>query len=334
MPEARPEIAVFGAGSWGTALAIAWSRGGREVALWGRSRDKVEVMARERRHPRLNGAALPPSLRPVWKAEEALAAPLWISCLPVQATPAVWAELRAHAPALPDLLLHSSKGILEDGHRTLSQALEPMLGLKVGVLSGPTFADEVAKGLPSAIVLALPGSVDPARATELQHQLASERLRIYLSQDVLGAELCGALKNVLAIAAGLVEGLGLGHNARAAMITRGLAEMARLVAALGGSPETVMGLAGMGDLMLTATGPQSRNRRLGAELSRGVGLQAALDSLGGQVAEGVFSTEAALALGASCGVELPITEAVDRLLKGEAPQAAVERLMKRSLKSE
>ncbi|HJU84655.1 MAG TPA: NAD(P)H-dependent glycerol-3-phosphate dehydrogenase [Holophagaceae bacterium] len=333
MPEA-PQIAVFGAGSWGTALAIAWSRHGTPVALWGRSREKIEAMAETRRHPRLNGSELPPALRPVWRAEEALSAPLWVSCLPVQATPLVWAELRHHATALPDLLLHSSKGILEAGHRTLSQALGPQLGVPVGVLSGPTFADEVARALPSAIVLALPASVDPERATMLQHDLATERLRVYLSRDVLGAELCGALKNILAIAAGLVEGLGLGHNARAAMITRGLAEMARLVAALGGAPETVMGLAGMGDLMLTATGPQSRNRRLGAELAKGVGLEAAIESLGGQVAEGVFSTEAALALGRSCGVELPITEAVDRLLKGDAPQTAVERLMRRSLKSE
>ncbi len=330
----RPEIAIFGAGSWGSALAVAWSRGGMPVALWGRSRDKIEAMAESRRHPRLNSTELPPSLRPVWNAEEALKAPVWISCLPVQATPQAWGELRRQAPAMPELLIHSSKGILEAGHLTLSQALGPQLGLQVGVLSGPTFADEVAKGLPSAIVLALPDGVDSGRATALQHALATERLRVYLSQDVLGAELCGALKNVLAIAAGLVEGLGLGHNARAAMITRGLAEMARLVAALGGSPETVMGLAGMGDLMLTATGPQSRNRRLGAELAKGVGLEAAMASLGGQVAEGVFSTEAALALGASCGVELPITESVDRLLKGDSPQSAVERLMRRSLKSE
>ncbi|HJW08384.1 MAG TPA: NAD(P)H-dependent glycerol-3-phosphate dehydrogenase [Holophagaceae bacterium] len=334
MAEPQPRIAVFGAGSWGTALAVAWARHGAEVALWGRSRDKIEAMAQSRRHPRLNGAELPPSLRPVWQAEEALAAPLWISCLPVQASPLVWAELRHHAPVLPDLLIHSSKGILEAGHQTLSQSLGPQLGLQVGVLSGPTFADEVARGLPSAIVLALPESLGAERAKALQHTLATERLRVYLSHDVLGAELCGALKNVLAIAAGLVEGLGLGHNARAAMITRGLAEMARLVAALGGSPETVMGLAGMGDLMLTATGPQSRNRRLGAELANGVGLERAMASLGGQIAEGVFSTEAALALGKSCGVELPITEAVDRLLKGDSPQHAVERLMRRSLKSE
>jgi glycerol-3-phosphate dehydrogenase (NAD(P)+) len=334
MPETRPDIAVFGAGSWGTALACAWARHGAQVALWGRSADKIEALRATRRHPRLNGTELPERLHPTADADVALAAPLWISCLPTQASPAVWSEFRRRAAAMPDLLIHSSKGILEAGHLSLSQALGPVLGLPVGVLSGPTFADEVARGLPSAIVLALPPAVGAARARELQHALATERLRIYLSQDVLGAELCGALKNVLAIAAGLVEGLGLGHNARAALITRGLAEMARLVAALGGAPETVMGLAGMGDLMLTATGPQSRNRRLGAELSRGVGLEAAVASLGGQVVEGVFTTEAALALGRSAGVELPITEAVARLLKGDSPEEAVEQLMRRSLKSE
>lgn len=336
MPSAGPDLdlAVFGAGSWGTALACAWSRTGLKVALWGRSGDKLAAMAATRRHPRLGDTELPATLRPTSDAEEALAAPLWISCLPTQATPAVWAELRPRARRAPDLLVHSSKGILDAGHRTLSQALEPQLGMPVGALSGPTFADEVARGLPSAIVLALPPSVDAERARALQHALATERLRVYLSQDVLGAELCGALKNVLAIAAGLVEGLGLGHNARAALITRGLAEMARLVAALGCAPETVMGLAGMGDLMLTATGPQSRNRRLGAELAKGLDLEAAVASLGGQVVEGVFTTKAALALGREAGLELPITEAVDRLLQGEEAQVAVERLMRRSLKSE
>ncbi|HET8715732.1 MAG TPA: NAD(P)H-dependent glycerol-3-phosphate dehydrogenase [Holophagaceae bacterium] len=336
MSEAPPDfdLAVFGAGTWGTALACAWGLGGHRVALWGRGPEKMAELARTRKHPRLSASELPEGVTPLSDPARALAAPCWVSCLPVQATPGVWRDLAAAAPRKPGLLLHSSKGLLQEGHLTLSQALGPQLGLEVGALSGPTFADEVAKGQPSAIVLALPEVITDEAARDLQHFLATERLRVYRSRDVVGAELCGALKNVLAIAAGLVEGLGLGHNARAALITRGLAEMGRLVEALGGQRETVMGLAGMGDLMLTAVGPQSRNRRLGAELAKGVGLEAALASLGGQVAEGVSTTLAALALAEGAGVELPITEAVAGLLKGEDPRSAVDGLMRRSLKEE
>lgn len=334
----RPEIAVFGAGVWGSALAVNWARSGKRVALWGHTPAKMADMAATRRHPRLNGVELPEGLHPVSDPAEAFPAPVWVSCMTTQSSPEAWAALKGQADASgagwPDVLLHSSKGILARTHQRLSEALEPLLGLPVGVMSGPTFADEVAQGLPSALVMALPMAVSDARAVELQHVLATERLRVYLSRDVAGAELCGALKNVLAIAAGLVEELGLGHNARAALITRGLAEMARLVEARGGRPETVMGLAGMGDLMLTATGPQSRNRRLGAALAKGLTLAEAIDTLGGQVAEGVPTTRAALDLGKEAGVDLPITEAVARLLDGDSPASAVDRLMNRNLKRE
>ena len=329
-----PDLGIFGAGSWGTALAIAWSRAGHQVALWGRTPEKMKALATSRRHPRLGDVELPATLHPVVHPEEAFEAALWISVLPTQASPIVWQDFLARTPKRPELVLHSSKGILAAGHQCLSQALEPLFGLPVGVLSGPTFADEVSQGLPSAIVLALPGTVSDHRAKELQHQLATERLRIYLSRDVQGAELCGALKNVLAIAAGLVEGLGLGHNARAALITRGLAEMSRLVAACGGKAETMMGLAGMGDLLLTATGPQSRNRRLGAYLAEGKSLREATDLIGGQIIEGVTTTSAALALAKAAGVELPIAQEVAKLLAGEEPHAAVARLMNRSLRTE
>ncbi|MBL0209389.1 MAG: NAD(P)-dependent glycerol-3-phosphate dehydrogenase [Holophagaceae bacterium] len=334
----RPDIAVFGAGVWGTALAIAWARAGHQVALWGHTPSKMEALVTTRRHPRLNGIELPQNLHPMSDPAEAFTARLWISSIATQASPAAWAALRAQAPdwgaQAPDLLLHTSKGILAQGHQRLAEALEPLLDRPVGVLSGPTFADEVARNLPSAMVMALPMSVSEARAVALQHELATEHLRIYLSRDVVGVELCGALKNVLAIAAGLVENLGLGHNARAALITRGLAEISRLVAAMGGGPDTVMGLAGMGDLLLTATGPQSRNRRLGAYLAEGRTLEEAQDLMGGQVMEGASTTKAALALGRQWGVELPIAEEVARLLDGANPREAVGRLMNRSLKSE
>lgn len=328
------DLGILGAGTWGTALACAWARAGKQVALWGHTPEKIRDLAATRRHPRLSGVELPEGVRPVEDPAAALAAPLWISCLPVQASLEAWEMLLPQAPGRPEVLLHSSKGLRSGTHQTLSQALGSGLGLPVGTLSGPTFADEVAKGLPAALVLAVPEAVPEARARELQHLLATDRLRVYLSRDVLGAELCGALKNVLAIAAGLVEQLGLGHNARAALITRGLAEMARIVEARGGRSETVMGLAGMGDLMLTATGPQSRNRRLGAALAQGLSLADAIATLGGQVAEGVPTTRAALDLGREAGVDLPITEAVADLLEGLDPHAAVGRLMGRSLKSE
>jgi glycerol-3-phosphate dehydrogenase (NAD(P)+) len=246
----------------------------------------------------------------------------------------VWTDLTGRTGLRPELLIHVSKGILQGTHQRVSEALEPILGVPVGVLSGPTFADEVARNLPSAILLALPPAVDDERAGQLQALVATPNLRVYLSRDVVGVEMCGALKNILAIAAGLVEALGLGNNARAALITRGLAEMSRLVEVRGGRVETVMGLAGMGDLLLTATGSQSRNRTFGFMLGQGMSAEAATAALGNQVVEGVFTTEAALGLAQELGVDMPITQEVDRLLKGADPRQSVNRLMLRSLKQE
>ncbi len=333
MPK-HPDIGIFGAGAWGTALAMVWGREGVQVALWGSPPEAIQELALTRCHPRLPQAELPASVRPVTNPTEALAAPIWVSALPTQVTSEVWASLNPLAKRRPELLIHVSKGILLDSHQRLSETLEPLLRVPVGVLSGPTFADEVALNLPAALVLALPMSIEGERAKQLQTLLATPRLRIYLSRDVTGVELCGAFKNVLAIAAGLVESLGLGHNAKAALMTRGLAEMARLVEQLGGRPETVTGLAGMGDLLLTATGPQSRNRRFGALVGAGWSPKAAAASMGEQVVEGVATTDAALALAKSVGVELPITKVISRLLQGEDPHAAVAHLMARSLKSE
>jgi len=331
----RPDLAVFGSGAWGTALAMAWAREGANVALWGQPAEAVEELARTGRHPRLPGAELPPTVLPVVSPAEAFGAPIWISAIPTQFSPEAWAKLKGQAQGIkPELMIHASKGILQENHQRLSQVLGPLMDLPIGVLSGPTFADEVARNLPTTIVLALPESIADERARQLQALLATQRLRVYLSRDIIGVELCGALKNVLAIAAGLVESLELGHNAKAALMTRGLSEMARLVEKLGGRAETVTGLAGMGDLFLTATGPQSRNRRFGAMVGAGHSPKAATSSMGEQVVEGVFTTDAALALARSVGVELPITEEVSRLLQGADPLEAVSRLMKRSLKTE
>ncbi len=330
----KPDIAIFGAGAWGTALAIAWARQGATVDLWGHPPSLVETLATTRRHPSLADIEIPSGVRPIQDPEDGFRAGLWVTALPTQVNPTVWADLAGRTTARPELLISVSKGILQGTFRRVSETLEPVLGVPVGVLSGPTFADEVSRSLPSAIVLALPPAVPDDRAQELQALLATPSLRVYLSRDVPGVELCGAFKNVLAIAAGLVESLGLGNNARAALVTRGLAEMARLVEALGGSRDTLMGLAGLGDLVLTATGPQSRNRTFGALVGKGMSPEAAAASLGNQVVEGVFTAEAALGLAASLGVELPITQEVVRLLQGADPRESVNRLMQRSLKAE
>jgi glycerol-3-phosphate dehydrogenase (NAD(P)+) len=330
----KADIAVFGAGAWGTALAITWARQGARVALWGHSPALVDTLARGRRHPALGEVELPPGVRPLGNPDQAFAATLWISALPTQANPAVWAGLATRTAVRPELLIHGSKGILQGSHKRVTEVLEPLLQVPVGVLSGPSFADEVARERPTAIILALPAPVPDARARQWQALLAAPNLRIYLNRDVPGVELCGAFKNILAIAAGLVEALGLGNNARAALITRGLAEMSRLVDLLGGRPETVMGLAGMGDLLLTATGAQSRNRRFGFMLGQGMTPEAAARAIGDQVVEGAFTTEAALGLAKEHGLELPITQEVGRLLQGADPRESVRRLMQRSLKEE
>lgn len=331
---AKADIGVFGSGAWGTALAMTWARKGAQVALWGPFEEEMAQMAATRRHLRLKDVEFPAGLQTSDDPTDAFEAPLWISAMPTQVTPEAWRGLLPRTSQRPELVVHVSKGILQSTHQTLSQALAGVFDVPVGALSGPSFADEVSLGVPTAIVLALPLTVSEERAKALQARLASEKLRIYLSRDVLGTELCGALKNVLAIAAGLVDGLGLGYNARAALITRGLAEMSRLVEVLGGQPATVMGLAGMGDLLLTATGPQSRNRTFGEKVGKGQSVEAARNALGGQVIEGMFTCEAALDLGREHGLELPIAAEVLRLLNGERPEEAVRRLMTRSLKSE
>jgi len=335
------DIVVFGSGAWGTALASVWARNGLKVILWAYPDDIGQELARTREHPRLPGGRLPDSLKVVTGFKEDFHAELWASALPTQISPTAWREMLGKTEARPKHFIHVSKGILAstDGAPpgslgTLSGALGPLIDLPVGALSGPTFADEVFVQKPSAIVLAMPRSIAQEEAFRTQSMLATPRLRVYLSRDVQGVELCGALKNILAIAGGLLDSLGLGLNARAAMLTRGLAEMARLVEKLGGQPETVMGLAGMGDLLLTATGPQSRNRAFGELLGKGSTPAEAFASMGEQVVEGAHTAKAALELAKAAGVEMPIAQEVVRLLDGEDPKAAVDNLMKRSLKAE
>jgi glycerol-3-phosphate dehydrogenase (NAD(P)+) len=328
------QIAIVGTGAWGTALAVHAANAGHDVRLLGRRGDVVERLQATRQHPALKGAPpIPERVRVTTDPAEAFpgaAAVLW--SVSVQATAAELARLKDVLPAVP--LVATSKGIEIGTRRRTTEIMTFVTGRTAGLaaLSGPTFAAEVARALPAAAVVASP---DPEASRFLQGLLSSPTLRLYRSKDVLGVEIAGAAKNVIAIAAGLVDGLRLGHNTRAAMLTRALAEIRRLGTQLGGDPETFYGLAGVGDLILTATGDLSRNRRVGLALASGKTLPEAIASLGGEVAEGVATAPALLELAAAAGVEMPISEMVRGILAGEtSPADAVRRLMTRSLKEE
>lgn len=324
-------ISVLGAGAWGTALA-AHLAARHAVRLWARDPAQASAIAISRSNARyLPGVVLPASLA-VDSALHATAADadLLIAATPVAGLRDLLSKLGEAGSATP--LLWLCKGFERDS-ALLPHEIVVQSGWRApcGALSGPSFAQEVAAGLPCALTLA---SADAAFAAQAAALLHGARLRVYRSDDVIGVEIGGAVKNVLAIAVGICDGLGLGQNARAALITRGLAELARLGVALGGRAETVMGLTGAGDLVLTATGDLSRNRRVGLELARGRRLPEIVASLG-HVAEGVHSARATLARARSCGADLPITAAVDAVLEGRlsAPEA-VERLLARDPRSE
>lgn len=326
------KLAILGAGAWGTALAISFI-GRHPCTLWGRDPATMGEM----RASRVNGRYLPNHLLPLQLAitadlHEAVAdAELAILAVPVAALRQTLQQLQHHHPKLP--LLWACKGFdPEDGylpHQIVAETVSA--GTLSGVLSGPSFAEEVAAGLPAAITLASP---HPAFARETARALHGHRLRLYSSTDLVGVEIAGALKNVIAIATGLSDQLGLGFNARAALITRGLAEIARLGVVLGGRSETFMGLSGLGDLVLTCTGPLSRNYRVGQGLGRGETLAEILEKLG-HVAEGVTSAASAAALARHHQVEMPITEAVQGVLAGAlTAHEAVEVLLSREPRSE
>ncbi len=329
------KIAIVGTGAWGTALALHGARAGLRVSLLGYRADIVEEIARSRAHPSLPGAEPLPSLvEPTMSPEEAFddaEAILWSVSVQWTASELTRLQtfLRGRTP-----VVSASKGIEIGTHRRTTQMMRDILGpdALVAVLSGPTFAVEVARGLPAAAVVACS---DAGVAARVQKGLASPTLRLYRSTDVVGVEISGATKNVVAIAAGIVDGLKLGQNTRAALLTRALAEIRRLGTRLGGLPETFSGLAGVGDLILTATGDLSRNRRVGLALASGRSVEDALSSLGGEVAEGVSTAGAIVELARSVDVEMPISETVAAILSGtSASREAVSRLMTRSLKEE
>jgi len=324
-------IAVLGAGAWGTALAIAFSRR-HEVTLWVRDRAQAAAMQAGRVNARyLPGCTLPDSLGIGSDFSVAGDSELNLVATPLAGLRATLRQLRAVAPAIP--VLWACKGLEASSQLLPHQIVAEELGRTVlcGALTGPSFAEEVARGLPTAITLA---AADGGFARSMAQALHNARLRIYANQDVVGAEVGGALKNVMAIAAGISDGMGFGLNARAALITRGLAEISRLGMALGGRMETFMGLAGMGDLILTCTGDLSRNRRVGLELAKGLSLEQILRELG-HTAEGVSSAREVALLAGRLGIEMPITQAVHSVLYEAVPASqAVEQLLSRDTRPE
>jgi glycerol-3-phosphate dehydrogenase (NAD(P)+) len=344
-PTTRVRVAVLGAGSWGTALA-ALASAQSDTLLWARNPQLARAIGQDRVNTHyLPDTRLPAALQVTDSLDDALAhvcpaggAPgLIILGVPVAGLAGLCtmlAGMLAHKPCSALSIVWTCKGFMPDGgqlpHEIAQTAFSSVQGVGLGVLSGPSFASEVAQGLPVALTIA---TTQPATAQAVVKALHGSNARIYSSGDVVGVEVGGALKNVMAIACGISDGLGLGTNARAALITRGLAEMQRLGLAMGGVAETFSGLTGLGDLVLTATGALSRNRQVGLAIAQGKTLDAIL--AGGMTAEGVRCARAALALGRKHHVDLPITEAVCQVLfEGLAPQAAVSGLLTRDAKPE
>lgn len=332
----RPQLTVLGAGSFGTCLAAVVGLTGEPVRLWGRDADTMATLARTRRHPnRLDGFELPANVLPTADLDEALACPMIIHAVPAQATRRFFGDIRDHLHPEARVLL-AAKGIERGTGLRLDEVLAEVMGpdwidSRLAALSGPTFAKELARGVPSAAVVA--ARSEPL-AIAFQQQLAAPFFRLYTSADLIGVEVAGAVKNVIAIAAGLSDGLGLGLNTRAAIITRGLAELTRFGVAQGADPATFSGLAGVGDLLLTATGDLSRNRTVGRRLGAGESVEAVLGSMD-EVAEGVTTTASTLERAQALGVDMPITTQVAAILfEGKDPSRAVFDLMTRTLKRE
>jgi glycerol-3-phosphate dehydrogenase (NAD(P)+) len=322
-------ITVLGAGAWGTALALALARRtGHHIVLWCHSPALAEQLSDHGENlPYLPGFTLPADILVTPDLPGAIfEADILLCVTPSQHLRGVIAHI---APLLTrnQIILSGSKGIEENSFLRMSQVIASITGNPIAVLSGPTFAQEVALGCPTALVAA---AHDPILAQTIQRDFSSPSLRVYTNDDIAGVELGGALKNVIALASGVVHGLNLGHNSAAALITRGIAEITRLAIACGGHRQTLSGLAGVGDLVLTCTGTLSRNRSVGIELGRGRRLPDILEGLHGKVAEGVSSTTAALGLAARYGVEMPITEQMNAILHDDKnPKDAIRELMSR-----
>ncbi len=360
------DIAVIGGGAWGTGLAIVLGRKGtHRVRLWAHETDVCESITQRHINERfLPGRLIPESVTATNDFANALDnAQIIVSVMPSQHCRALFERMR---PLIPPnaLIVSATKGLEEGSLFRMSEVIEQVLTsgntegrnsktgdaprladfarrgnaddrsshIPIGALSGPSFAQEVARGDPTAITIA---SQNSELLRTIQTEFSDPTFRVYTNSDVVGVELGGALKNIIAIAAGICDGLGLGHNSVAALITRGLAEMTRLTVACSGRPETMAGLAGLGDLVLTCTGGLSRNRSVGVELGRGRKLPEIISSMHGAVAEGVFTTTAAVGLAHARSIEMPITEQMHAILhEGKSPKEAIQKLMSRTSKSE
>jgi glycerol-3-phosphate dehydrogenase (NAD(P)+) len=332
------KIAIIGGGSWGTALALALARSSRKhrITLWAHSADVLEILSTRRVNEiYLPGFELPAEIEVTGNLERALVeADIVLGVMPSAHARGLYRAMRPHL-RLDSVFISATKGLELATHARISEVIADEMGLsspsRIAVLSGPSFALEVAAGDPTAVVLA---SSDARLASEVQEEFSGPRFRLYTNDDVTGTEIAAAVKNVIAIAAGICTGLKLGTNTMAALVTRGLAVMTRLAVALGGRRETLSGLAGVGDLILTATGELSRNRSVGIELGRGRELSEILGSTR-RVAEGVGSAAATLELARRAEVEMPITEQVHSVLTaGRVTRDAIRDLMERRLKQE
>ena len=332
------QIAVIGAGAWGTGIAIVLGRKGtHRVRLWAHETAVCDsINTRRLNETFLPGRHIPESVTAGNDLASVLdGAQIVVSVMPSQHCRGLFERMRPWLQAHM-LVVSATKGLEESSLQRMTEVIAQVLqrngGAAIGALSGPSFAQEVARGDPTAITIA---SQDPALLRTVQQEFSDPSFRVYTNSDVVGVELGGALKNIVAIAAGICDGLGLGHNSAAALITRGLAEMTRLVVACGGRTETMAGLAGLGDLVLTCTGGLSRNRSVGVELGRGRKLPEVLAGMHGMVAEGIFTTTAAVGLARARSVEMPITEQMHAILhQGKPPREAIHELMTRSGKSE
>jgi glycerol-3-phosphate dehydrogenase (NAD(P)+) len=330
-------IAVVGAGAWGTALSIVLGRSGKhEVRLWAYEKEVRESIDSTRINQTfLPGHKIPACVQATGDFAQALTgAEIVVSAMPSQHCRRIFESIVPHLrPEMP--IISATKGLEEKSLMRMTEVISEVVKdghARIGALSGPTFAAEVARGDPTAITVA---ARDEELASTVQREFSDPAFRVYTTDDMVGVELGGALKNVIAIAAGVCDGMGLGHNSAAALITRGLAEISRLAVACGGRAETMSGLAGLGDLVLTCTGALSRNRSVGVELGRGRKLPEILAGMHGMVAEGVFTTKAAVQLAKSRRVEMPITEQMDAVLdQGKSPHDAIRALMTRTSKRE
>ncbi len=330
-----PKIVVLGSGAWGTALALSLSRNGRPVTIWAHSPEAAkEIVDAGENIQFLPGFKLPPVITVTGEHEAVAPADIIVSVVPSEFLRSTLARLGPHMRA-GQIVVSATKGVENGTLLRMTQVIAENtagLSMQVGALSGPSFAQEVAEGQPTAVTVAFD---DPAIAGLVQREFSSESLRLYTSTDVTGVELGGALKNVIAIAAGIAAGVGLGYNTSAALITRGIAEITRLAVACGGRRETLAGLSGVGDLVLTCTGSLSRNRSVGVGLGQGRKLPDILASLGGKVAEGIHTTRAALGLARQRRIEMPITEQMELILEeGKDPHEAIRDLMLRPGKHE